>query len=352
MIRKRYPSPHRHCWWRWVLWESAPRGHAGGADGHRAGIARRGRTMINIPPASPFPRPASGRFRFGVDRVPGRGVEAVGGSSSPASWNESVCNRWQADEGLSPSSASVSSDMYLRHSAHSSFCSSRSAPTRRYDRSLVGKIPTTSVRRLISPLSRSIRIGRIDFAVVLARKTHVGEHVLLGIRHEFSDLRESLLKLIGHHVPLRPSGLLAGLGKDGANERGDHAALAFGRMHQQVAHEMHAAACQAAEITFVSPSGLLWASDDQLLFPSSRCAVRAVEAAQEVIQKRLRFRGPPPSGHALHGSWCVGADDYYSHRDDVPALAHLSRRWRQSTGAALTGRVKKAARARRSRTQS
>ena len=55
--------------------------------------------------------------------------------------------------------------------------------------------------------------------------------VLLGIRHEFSDLRESLLKLISHHVPLRPSGLLAGLGKD-ANER-ETTPRWPGRMHQQ-----------------------------------------------------------------------------------------------------------------------
>lgn len=43
-----------------------------------------------------------------------------------------------------------------RCTAHSSFCSSRIAPTRRTIASSFGKIPTTSVRRLISPLRRSI----------------------------------------------------------------------------------------------------------------------------------------------------------------------------------------------------
>jgi hypothetical protein len=36
------------------------------------------------------------------------------------------------------------------------FCSSRIAPTRRVIASSLGKMPTTSVRRLISPLRRSI----------------------------------------------------------------------------------------------------------------------------------------------------------------------------------------------------
>ncbi len=53
--------------------------------------------------------------------------------------------------------AIVSSVMYLaRCTAHSSFCSSSNAPTRRTMASSLGKMPTTSVRRLISPLRRSI----------------------------------------------------------------------------------------------------------------------------------------------------------------------------------------------------
>jgi len=53
--------------------------------------------------------------------------------------------------------AMVSSVRYrARWTAHSSFCSSSSAPTRRTMASSFGKMPTTSVRRLISPLRRSI----------------------------------------------------------------------------------------------------------------------------------------------------------------------------------------------------
>src|ERR1700677_5312862 len=45
--------------------------------------------------------------------------------------------------------------MYRRCNCPSSFCSSSSAPTRRMTAGSFGKIPTTSVRRLISALSRS-----------------------------------------------------------------------------------------------------------------------------------------------------------------------------------------------------
>jgi hypothetical protein len=66
--------------------------------------------------------------------------------------------------GSSLNSAMVSSVMYLaRWTAHSSFCSSSSAPTRRTMASSLGKMPTTSVPRLISPLRRSI--GLIEWSL-------------------------------------------------------------------------------------------------------------------------------------------------------------------------------------------
>ena len=44
---------------------------------------------------------------------------------------------------------------YRRPTAHSSCCSARTAPTRRRTAGRLGKMPTTSVRRLISLLRRS-----------------------------------------------------------------------------------------------------------------------------------------------------------------------------------------------------
>jgi hypothetical protein len=59
--------------------------------------------------------------------------------------------------GLSLSPATDSRLMYLeRWTTHSSFCSSRMAPTKRMMAASLGTMPTVSVRRLISPLRRSM----------------------------------------------------------------------------------------------------------------------------------------------------------------------------------------------------
>ena len=99
------------------------------------------------------------------DRVPGRGV-------TPAMVRRFRRGRigQRAAIGRLTSGSSliwliVSSVMYrARWTAHSSFCSSRSAPTSRTMDLSFGKIPTTSVRRLISPLSRSI--GLVECSLV------------------------------------------------------------------------------------------------------------------------------------------------------------------------------------------
>ena len=50
--------------------------------------------------------------------------------------------------------------------------------------SSLGKMPTTSVRRLISPLSRSIGLVECSLVRCCVREGHVGEHVGLGLVHE------------------------------------------------------------------------------------------------------------------------------------------------------------------------
>jgi hypothetical protein len=56
--------------------------------------------------------------------------------------------------------------------ADSSFCSSRSASMRRTMASSLGKIPTTSVRRLISPLRRSIGSAECSLARCWAERSY------------------------------------------------------------------------------------------------------------------------------------------------------------------------------------
>ena len=66
---------------------------------------------------------------------------------------------------LSPMGAMVSRVMYRAlWTAHSSFCSSRMAPISRVMAASLGKMPTTLVRRLISPLRRSR--GFVEWSLV------------------------------------------------------------------------------------------------------------------------------------------------------------------------------------------
>ena len=63
---------------------------------------------------------------------------------------------------------------------------------RRMMASSFGKMPTTSVRRLISPFSRSSGFVLVHLAAMALREVHVGEHVGFGVveqRGELADAR-------------------------------------------------------------------------------------------------------------------------------------------------------------------
>src|SRR5437899_11941662 len=68
--------------------------------------------------------------------------------------------------------------------AHSSFCQSGIPPTKPDYDALIGGLAITSVRRLISPLRRSIAAWS-DAAV---GRSGVGEHIGLGLVEEASEL--------------------------------------------------------------------------------------------------------------------------------------------------------------------
>lgn len=70
-----------------------------------------------------------------------------------------------------------------------------------------GEMPTTSVRGLISPLRRSIRIGGVQLGPMLLRDRHVGEHVSFGLVEEAGELRQLGAELIGNLAPLRTRGI-------------------------------------------------------------------------------------------------------------------------------------------------
>ena len=90
-------------------------------------------------------------------------------------------------------------DRYRRSPyCHSSCCSNRTEPIRRVTDSLSGKTWTTSARRLISRLSRSMGLLRPDLLPVLPGEGGERGQVRLGVLQHLSDsegkasLRESM----------------------------------------------------------------------------------------------------------------------------------------------------------------
>ena len=109
----------------------------------------------------------------------------------------------------------------------------------------LGKMPTTSVRRLISRVRALERIGGVHLRPVLGGEVHVGEHIGLRRVHQLGELGQLRAELVGHAAPccLRRRRVL--LGEGGGDEGGNHALSALAGMGEGVAHEMHPAALPA-----------------------------------------------------------------------------------------------------------
>jgi hypothetical protein len=113
--------------------------------------------------------------------------------------------------------------------------------------SSLGKMPTTSVRRLISPFSRSI--GFVLWSlVVLFRESHVGEYVGLGTVEDGGELGHLRSDLVGNGAPLQAGGLWRLLGEGGGDEGQDDAATAFAGIRQHVSHEVDAGAFEQVAV--------------------------------------------------------------------------------------------------------
>jgi hypothetical protein len=91
--------------------------------------------------------------------------------------------------------------------------------------SSLGKMPTTSVRRLISPLTCSIGLVELQLGAMCDRKGHVGEHVDLGLVHERGELRQFGAQLVGDPAPLCASRFGIVLGEGSGDEGGDTIAV-------------------------------------------------------------------------------------------------------------------------------
>src|SRR5712691_7807142 len=99
------------------------------------------------------------------------------------------------------------------------------APTRQVMAATLGKMPTTWMRRLISPLSRSS--GLVEWSSAGDPwEGHIGEHVGLGFVRQGGEFGHLGPELVGNTAPLGAGGFGIVLGEGGTHEFGHHAPAA------------------------------------------------------------------------------------------------------------------------------
>ena len=92
-------------------------------------------------------------------------------------------------KGSSLNGAMVFSVMYLaRWTAHSSFCSSRRAPTETDDSVVVGEDADDVGPALDLAVDALDRVNRVQLGAMPLREGHVAEHVVLGFVHDGGEL--------------------------------------------------------------------------------------------------------------------------------------------------------------------
>ena len=108
-----------------------------------------------------------------------------------------------------------------------------------------GKMPTTSVRRRISLLSRSSGLFYQIWRQCSLGKRGEGEQVGAGLVEQLGGGGEALLELVHDARVLLVDRVGVGLVEDRAHQRRHEALRALGDAGQQVAHEVRAAALPA-----------------------------------------------------------------------------------------------------------
>ena len=178
--------------------------------------------------------------------------------------------------------------MYRRATVHSSLVSSMIAPTSRMMALSFGKMPTTSVRRLISRFPRSsgfveaiwVQCSRGSSRRSARRaancpgdslrqeraEPHVGQHVVARGVHEGAELVLLFAECIGDGVPLGFRVGLAFLGEDRLEHRRHGRALLGRGMRQGVAHPVNPTALMGCveDPARRRPQPLVIIGDDEL----------------------------------------------------------------------------------------
>jgi hypothetical protein len=180
-------------------------------------------------------------------------------------------------------------------------------PTSRVIAASLGKMPITSVRRLISPIGLSMGLVGVQLGTVLGREAHVGEHVGLGLVHQGGQLGDLGPELVGDAAPLLLCRLNVVLGEGGGDEGRDNPSATPTSMG--VAHEVDAATLPGGgeDLGYGCLDALMGVKDDEL------------DAAQAAPRQLAQEGGPEGLGlgradiHAQHLGPAVGVD---ADRDD------------------------------------
>jgi hypothetical protein len=131
---------------------------------------------------------------------------------------------------------------------------------------MAGTLPTTSLRRLISPLSRSRGLVLWSLAQVLGGELHIGKHISFGVIHQFHQLGHAWPQLIGYLAPLLARCLCIVPSEGGAAPGRDDTSLALAGVGHGVAHEVNPAPlpCGADYFADRCLQSFMGVGDDQL----------------------------------------------------------------------------------------
>ena len=191
----------------------------------------------------------------------------------------------------------------------------------------LGKIPTTSARRLTSLFSPLQRVRAVDAGAVLSGEIQVRQHVDLAVVDERAELRPLAAELVGDVAERLAGGDTIRLNERLSERRGRHALLRLRDVGQRVAHPMDPTPL---------PRGAEHAADRRLE-PLVRVGDHQLHAAQAAPEQALeegrpeglRLRRSDVQAHDLALAvrvHCHG--DYRRHRDDpspsvaIPRASH------------------------------
>src|SRR5262245_56189504 len=124
------------------------------------------------------------------------------------------------------------------------------APTSRITARALGKMPTTSVRRLTLLVQAFLRVVGPDLAPVVLWKRQIGQHLVLGLIQELGDTWEASTQLVGDAAPLFTSGGGIRVDEHRADGGGDHLLRPFGYQAEGVSHEMGPTALPAGSLEY------------------------------------------------------------------------------------------------------